>query len=92
MGHEHSHVHKHEPAHEHSPSHKAAANPREELAALMRYMVGHNASHIDELANLAEQLNTIGEAGAYDRIQHAIELFRHGNAHLQEVLNEMHCD
>ena len=55
-------------------------------------MVGHNSSHIDELANLAEQLNTIGEAGAYDRIQHAIELFRHGNEHLQEVLDEMHCD
>ena len=65
-GHEHSHVHEHESSHEHSPSHEAAANPREELAALMRYMVGHNASHIDELANLAEQLNTIGEAGAYD--------------------------
>ena len=91
-GHEHGHMHEHESAHEHSPSHEAAANQREELAALMRYMVGHNASHIDELANLAEQLNTIGEAGAYDRIQHAIELFRHGNEHLEEVLDEMHCD
>ena len=55
MGHEHGHMHEHESSHEHSPSHEAAANPREELAALMRYMVGHNySSHIDELANLAE--------------------------------------
>ena len=85
--HEYNHAHNHEQCHTHT--HKIAANPREEIVALMRYMVGHNSSHIDELANLAEQLNTIGETSAYDRIQHAIELFRHGNEHLEEVLNEM---
>ena len=42
MGHERSHVHKHEPAHEHSHAHEAAANPREELAALMAYVKAHD--------------------------------------------------
>lgn len=55
----------------------------------MKYMVGHNAAHINELAELAKQLDTIGESDAYDRIQHAVELFRHGNEHLAEVLNDL---
>ena len=36
--------------------------------ALMKYMVGHNASHANELANLAKQPQEMGETAAYDRI------------------------
>ena len=41
-GHTHDHPHTHEPEHAHDHSHTAA--PRDELIALMRYMVGHNVS------------------------------------------------
>ena len=64
-------------------------SPKDELVALMKYMVGHNAAHIDELAELAKQLDTIGETNAYDRIRNAVELFRHGNEHLAEVLKDL---
>ena len=37
-GHTHDHPHTHEPEHAHDHSHTAA--PRDELIALMRYMVG----------------------------------------------------
>ena len=51
---------------------------------------GANAEEsLDELAELAKQLDTIGETNAYDRIQHAVELFRHGNEHLAEVLKDL---
>lgn len=92
--HEHDHPHTHEPLHDaehlHHHDHSApAASPRDELVALMKYMVGHNAAHIDELAALAKQLDSIGESDAYDRILHAVELFRHGNEHLAEVLKDL---
>lgn len=86
--HTHEHMHEHEPAHHHDHS-APEVSPKDELVALMKYMVGHNAAHIDELAELAKQLDTIGETNAYDRIQHAVELFRHGNEHLAEVLEDL---
>ena len=83
--HDHEHLHDHDHPHTHDHSH-APASAKEELVALMKYMVGHNASHADELAALAEQLNTIGETKAYDLVMHAVHQFKHGNEHLAEVL------
>ena len=54
--HEHEHGHGHE-HHNHAPG----AAPREELVAVLRYMVEHNAAHTRELAELAGQLETAGE-------------------------------
>ena len=53
-GHTHDHPHTHELEHAHDHSHTAA--PRDELIALMRYMVGHNVSHTNELKALAHKL------------------------------------
>ena len=50
--HEHGHDHEHEHHHDHAPG----AASMEELVAMLRYMVGHNAAHIRELAELAGQL------------------------------------
>ena len=55
----------------------------------MSYMVGHNASHANELAELAGQLNTMGETGAYEKILAAVAKFEEGNGLLSEVLNSM---
>ena len=35
--------------------------PMEELVALMKYMVSHNASHVRELAELAQQMDEKGK-------------------------------
>lgn len=56
--HTHSHEHPHDRGHLHdgdSP-HEHAHTPGEQLAALMKYMVGHNAAHTKEVADLASQL------------------------------------
>ena len=70
--HTHAHTHTHDHENEHAHSHDDCGHthcdacggcehsPKEELMALMKYMVGHNASHANELANLAKQLQEMG--------------------------------
>ena len=65
--HEHHHHDHHHDHHDHHHDHECTGTcqgcasqcehtPMEELMALMKYMVGHNAAHAQELAELAEQL------------------------------------
>ncbi len=92
--HEH-HSHDHTCAeHSHCEGHDCASchehvSPREELTALMKYMVGHNASHANELAKLAEQLKDLGEMTAYEQIMQAVSDFEKGNLRLSTVLAAM---
>ena len=57
--------------------------------ALMRYMVGHNASHARELADLAGQLQKLGNTAAYEQVMAAVSDFEKGNMRLSMVLNSM---
>ncbi len=63
--------------------------PMEELTALMKYMVGHNASHAQELANLAKQLDAAGEKMAYEQVMQAVSDFEKGNMRLSMVLQSL---
>ena len=58
----------------------------EELVALMKYMVGHNASHANELAALANQLQQAGASMAYEQVMAAVSDFEKGNMRLSAVL------
>ena len=98
--HTHAHTHEHDLEGEHTHSHEACAehthcgscegcgqhSPKEELMALMKYMVGHNTSHANELENLAKQLQDLGETAAYDQIMLAVSDFEKGNLRLSTVL------
>ena len=90
--HEHHHDHEH---HHHdqgcSGSCQGCASqcehtPMEELMALMRYMVGHNASHARELADLAKQLEKLGNHAAYEQVMAAVSDFEKGNMRLSMVI------
>ena len=83
----HSHTHTH--AEKNKSTAKKYSNMGEELMALMKYMVGHNASHANELANLAKQLQEMGETAAYDQIMLAVSDFEKGNLRLSTVLASM---
>jgi hypothetical protein len=61
----------------------------EELMALMRYMVGHNASHARELADLATQLQNLGNHAAYEQVMAAVSDFEKGNMRLSVVINAL---
>ena len=95
--HPHTHDHLHEHGHEHTHSHDCSGNcggcaggcehtPMEELVALMKYMVGHNASHAKELADLAVQLEKAGSHMAYEQVMAAVSDFEKGNLRLTAVL------
>lgn len=58
----------------------------EELLALMNYMIGHNAAHTRELAQLADQLKQEGSAMAYEQVMAAVSDFEKGNLRLSAVL------
>jgi hypothetical protein len=103
-GHTHSHEHDHEDFHDHCHESEHIhcgegincadcghehVSPREELMALMKYMVGHNASHAQELQKLAEQVKELGENAAYEQIMQAVSDFEKGNLRLSAVLASM---
>jgi len=88
--HRHSHSHDHGD-HGHHHHHGAVENgvPMDELIALMKYMVGHNAAHAEELADLAQKLDDSGNHSAYRRIMDAVVNFDVGNATLAAVLEDL---
>lgn len=98
--HDHQHPHNHDHLHEegqiHDHSHDCGGTcdncggcqhtPMEELLALMKYMVGHNAAHAKELADLAAQLEKAGNHMAFEQVMAAVSDFEKGNLRLSTVL------
>ena len=95
--HPHDHEHLHDPGTEHTHSHDCSGDchgcaggcehtPMEELVALMKYMVGHNAAHAKELADLAVQLDKAGSHAAYEQVMAAVSDFEKGNMRLSVVM------
>ena len=91
-GHEHGHCHNH---HDHGHCHDHGCQggcgncqhtPMEELVALMKYMVGHNAAHAKELADLAAKLDQMGNHMAYEQVMAAVSDFEKGNMRLSVIL------
>lgn len=102
--HDHEHPHTHEGLHalgiphdhDHECSHSCDGcatpcehTPMEELMALMQYMVGHNAAHARELADLAVQLDQAGNHTAYEQVMAAVSDFEKGNMRLTVVLSSL---
>ena len=95
--HDHDHEHLHDHSHAHDHSHDCGGScghchtpcehtPMEELLALMKYMVGHNAAHAKELADLAVKLEKAGSHTAYEQVMAAVSDFEKGNLRLSAVL------
>ena len=96
-GHHHDHDHHHHDHDHHHHDHECTGScqgcasqcehtPMEELMALMKYMVGHNAAHAKELADLAGQLEKLGNRMAYEQVMAAVSDFEKGNMRLSMVL------
>ena len=98
--HPHTHDHIHESGAEHNHSHGCAGScgscqsqcehtPKEELMALMKYMVNHNTAHANELAELAKKLDDMGDHAAYEQVMLAVSDFEKGNLRLSTILAAM---
>jgi len=84
------HVHSHgDHTHSHDHVHGDTVTPMEELLALMKFMVGHNDAHAQELAELADQLRASGRNRAYNQIMDAVTDFDMVNAKLDAVVKEL---
>ena len=91
--HDHLHEHGHEHTHDHDCAHdcsscasKCEHTPMQELLALMKYMVSHNAAPARELADLAIQLEKAGSHMAYEQVMAAVSDFEKGNLRLSAVM------
>ena len=95
--HHHDHEHHHHDHDHHHHNHDCSCgcggcgggcehSPMEELVALMKYMVGHNAAHAKELAELAAKLQEAGSRTAYEQVMAAVSDFEKGNMRLSMVL------
>lgn len=76
-------------SHTHAHPHQMDETPLDETLALMKFMVQHNDSHAQELAELACQLQASGESTAYRKIMDAVSTFDMANATLDAVLHEL---
>ena len=70
----------------HHHVHANDISAREELQALLAYMVRHNASHAEELSALAEKPDLADNPEARKLILSAIEEYQKGNALLSDAL------
>ena len=96
--HDHNHEHHHHDHHDHSHCEPSACascggcgehSLKEELMALMKYMVNHNAAHANELAELAKKLGDMGDKVAYEQVMLAVSDFEKGNLRLSTILAAM---
>ena len=87
-GHSHAHTH----THDHDHTHGGEATPMDEMLALLKYMVGHNDAHAQELSELALQMKEAGKSHAYTRIMDAVADFDMVNAKLDAILKELTLD
>ena len=95
--HEHPHTHGHDftlehgtdHAHEHDHSHQhnsGGSGSQDEITALLKYMIDHNAHHAEDLHQLFHALEGAGKAEAAALIGDALHYYTHGNEKLAEAL------
>ena len=77
LGHDHEHTHDH--PHVHSDM------PKDQVVAVLQYMLDHNVHHAGELSDMADQLT--GEAR--HQLLHAVESFDQANGYLSAALEEL---
>lgn len=89
--HAHDHGHSHEECHEEC-SHEHCGNcqeadPKQQLTALLTYMLQHNQSHAAELDQMAEKIRSAGMEQAAEQIKKGVDEFQKGNMYLSLALS-----
>lgn len=85
---EHTHNHEHNAPHDHDNVHNHTnieSISKEEVIALLSYMIDHNKHHEDELHSLSHNMN----AEASQLVHDALEHFSTGNNLLNEALTSL---
>ncbi|MBO7710274.1 MAG: cobalt transporter [Lachnospiraceae bacterium] len=74
----------HEHHHDHGPM-----NTKEQMAALLDYMLKHNQSHAAELDKMAARLNEENMPEAAEQVRKAVDEFTKGNLYLSLALSSV---
>ena len=89
-GHTHDHAHEHAHTHEHtcesSCDHCEGSGCKNEILALLAYMLQHNEHHAAELDEMADKLEKTGMADAAKQIREGVSDFQKGNMRLSLAL------
>ena len=72
--------------HTHGHTHSHGNGDWEETLAMLRYMLQHNIHHVDELRELAHDLEHLGLHGQAEEIKGAILDYEAGNARLKKAI------
>lgn len=80
-GHTHTHTHAHGGAED--------VSKKDELVALLKYMISHNESHTTELDKLVAKASELGEDKASEMIKSAIESYTAGNEALAKAFDQL---
>jgi len=84
----HTHVHEHGHEHEHDHDHiHEGGGEKEEVRALLGYMLSHNKHHAEELHGLSERLRNLGMEAAAGVMDQAISYYQKGNELLEKALS-----
>ncbi len=83
--HEHPHTHDHGHIHEHD----SGSSSKDQLLAVMRYMVAHNTAHTEELADFSHRLEQAGDLDACAKLQEVLSDYTLSNEKLARVLAEL---
>lgn len=77
--------------HIHTANHGGADNisAKDELVALLKYMIGHNRSHTEELDKIIGKLGELGDASAVNYVKSAVDFYSNGNDALAKALAEL---
>lgn len=89
--HPHTHDHSHPHAHDHAPKAGGGHSPSEfeKVLALMNYMLEHNRQHTEELAQMIQKLEGLGQHASASLLQDSVQYFSKGNDRLEESLKNI---
>ena len=85
--HDHAHGHNHEGCEHTDCSGCSEADPKQQLTALLTYMLQHNQSHAAELDQMAEKIRQAGMEQAAEQIKKGVDEFQKGNMYLSLALS-----
>jgi hypothetical protein len=61
----------------------------QEMTALLTYLIKHNEEHAEEIMELAQRAQVLGNGPAYQHIVKGVELLNDSNQSLQAALEEL---
>jgi len=84
--HGHAHEHGHEHDHNHNHTGQGAVSEKEEVKALLNYMLSHNEHHAEELMGISDRFRDLDMEANAELLDMAISHYKKGNELVEKAL------